>query len=251
MHWKERRVQSHGEFSVSCGYNLFFFFQFLIHLFDHLFSLGFFQQCSKCKHGKYYFFHTSWHHRWTITLLLCGAFYIVPWLIIPCFLIFKTSAGCVLVTGRLMAVNITNAAVTKKTQILSTRANRLRPERPLKNTSSTLRGWVFTSLCCMAKNEMRKEQIVWNPKKSSESVFCLQFAYEQWENHNKSLQLEAQTYHRIQEKIQERVMNNLGTWIDWQYLHNAAKLLAKVLTPWTVFMPLFSAGFLLHRPFLC
>lgn len=40
----------------------------------------------------------------------------------------------------------------------------------------------------------------------------------QWENHNKSLQLEAQTYQRIQEKIQERVMNNLGTWIDWQYL---------------------------------
>lgn len=50
----------------------------------------------------------------------------------------------------------------------------------------------------------------------------------QWENHNKSLQLEAQTYQRIHEKIQERVMNNLGTWIDWQYLQNAAKLLAKV-----------------------
>uniref|UniRef100_A0A8D3AE93 RBR-type E3 ubiquitin transferase n=1 Tax=Scophthalmus maximus TaxID=52904 RepID=A0A8D3AE93_SCOMX len=55
------------------------------------------------------------------------------------------------------------------------------------------------------------------------------FYFERWENHNKSLQLEAQTYQRIQEKIQERVMNNLGTWIDWQYLHNAAKLLAKVL----------------------
>lgn len=69
--------------------------------------------------------------------------------------------------------------------------------------------------------------------KDSESVFCLSsiFFYDQWENHNKSLQLEAQTYHRIQEKIQERVMNNLGTWIDWQYLHNAAKLLAKVLAP--------------------
>lgn len=25
-------------------------------------------------------------------------------------------------------------------------------------------------------------------------------------------------------------MNNLGTWIDWQYLQNAAKLLAKVCT---------------------
>ena len=24
-------------------------------------------------------------------------------------------------------------------------------------------------------------------------------------------------------------MNNLGTWIDWQYMQNAAKLLAKVL----------------------
>lgn len=53
----------------------------------------------------------------------------------------------------------------------------------------------------------------------------------QWENHNKSLQLEAQTYQRIHEKIQERVMNNLGTWIDWQYLQNAAKLLAKVCAP--------------------
>lgn len=52
----------------------------------------------------------------------------------------------------------------------------------------------------------------------------------QWENHNKSLQLEAQTYQRIQEKIHERVMNNLGTWIDWQYMQNAAKLLAKVHT---------------------
>lgn len=44
------------------------------------------------------------------------------------------------------------------------------------------------------------------------------------------MQLEAQTYQRIQEKIHERVMNNLGTWIDWQYMQNAAKLLAKVST---------------------
>lgn len=64
------------------------------------------------------------------------------------------------------------------------------------------------------------------------------FLSEQWENHNKSLQLEAQTYQRIQEKIQERVMNNLGTWIDWQYLHNAAKLLAKVQTHQTVCLTL-------------
>lgn len=64
----------------------------------------------------------------------------------------------------------------------------------------------------------------------SHAVFFLSLSPHllQWENHNKSLQLEAQTYQRIQEKIQERVMNNLGTWIDWQYLQNAAKLLAKV-----------------------
>uniref|UniRef100_A0A2K5LTD7 RBR-type E3 ubiquitin transferase n=1 Tax=Cercocebus atys TaxID=9531 RepID=A0A2K5LTD7_CERAT len=53
------------------------------------------------------------------------------------------------------------------------------------------------------------------------------FYLERWENHNKSLRLEAQTYQRIHEKIHERVMNHLGTWIDWQYLQNAAKLLAK------------------------
>ncbi|XP_048879147.1 E3 ubiquitin-protein ligase ARIH2-like [Brienomyrus brachyistius] len=53
------------------------------------------------------------------------------------------------------------------------------------------------------------------------------FYFERWENHNKSLQLEAQTYQRIQRKIQDRVMNNLGTWIDWQYMQNAAMLLAK------------------------
>lgn len=77
----------------------------------------------------------------------------------------------------------------------------------------------------------------WKLKDSAPHLKCrtarnkliFNFFSHQWENHNKSLQLEAQTYQRIQEKIQERVMNNLGTWIDWQYLHNAAKLLAKVL----------------------
>ncbi|KAE8293222.1 E3 ubiquitin-protein ligase ARIH2 [Larimichthys crocea] len=67
-------------------------------------------------------------------------------------------------------------------------ASRLRPERPSRNTSSTSRGGRITTNLCSWR--LRRIQ-------------------------------------RIQEKIQERVMNNLGTWIDWQYLHNAAKLLAK------------------------
>ncbi|KAK1339269.1 hypothetical protein QTO34_019949 [Cnephaeus nilssonii] len=53
------------------------------------------------------------------------------------------------------------------------------------------------------------------------------FYFERWETHTKSLQLEAQTYQRIHEKIQERVMHDLGMWIDGQYLQNPAKLLAK------------------------
>lgn len=51
--------------------------------------------------------------------------------------------------------------------------------------------------------------------------------YERWENHSKSLQLEQQTLDRIKARINEKVMNGLGTWIDWQYLFNAASLLAK------------------------
>ena len=33
---------------------------------------------------------------------------------------------------------------------------------------------------------------------------------------------------KSQERIQEKVENKMGTWIDWQYLLAAASLLAKV-----------------------
>ncbi|XP_040579464.1 potential E3 ubiquitin-protein ligase ariadne-2 [Lepeophtheirus salmonis] len=51
--------------------------------------------------------------------------------------------------------------------------------------------------------------------------------FERWENHSKSLKLEAQTFEKIKNRIQEKVMCNCGTWIDWQYLLDAADLLAK------------------------
>lgn len=50
----------------------------------------------------------------------------------------------------------------------------------------------------------------------------------QWENHARSLELEAVTLGNINKRIQEKVMKNEGTWIDWQYLLDAAALLAKV-----------------------
>ncbi|KAK3787917.1 hypothetical protein RRG08_008051 [Elysia crispata] len=53
------------------------------------------------------------------------------------------------------------------------------------------------------------------------------FYYGRWENHAKSLQLEELTTDKIQTRTQKKVMNNEGTWIDWQYLLQAAALLKK------------------------
>jgi len=51
--------------------------------------------------------------------------------------------------------------------------------------------------------------------------------FERWENHSRSMKLEAVTLDNIRNRITEKVMSNNGTWIDWQYLFDAAKLLAK------------------------
>ncbi|XP_023224404.1 potential E3 ubiquitin-protein ligase ariadne-2-like [Centruroides sculpturatus] len=53
------------------------------------------------------------------------------------------------------------------------------------------------------------------------------FYFERWENHAKSLRLEEQTLEKIKNRINEKVMSNQGTWIDWQYLLDGADLLAK------------------------
>ncbi|VDN03961.1 unnamed protein product [Thelazia callipaeda] len=51
--------------------------------------------------------------------------------------------------------------------------------------------------------------------------------YERYENHHKSLKLEEDLQKCIMKKIDEKVSGHEGTWIDWQYLHAAAKLLTK------------------------
>eukprot|EP00918_Siedleckia_nematoides_P001583 GHVU01003721.1.p1 GENE.GHVU01003721.1~~GHVU01003721.1.p1 ORF type:complete len:501 (-),score=60.13 GHVU01003721.1:999-2501(-) len=53
------------------------------------------------------------------------------------------------------------------------------------------------------------------------------FYFERWENHSKSLRLEEETTKKIRERIEDKVMNQSGTWIDWQYLLDAATLLRK------------------------
>lgn len=63
--------------------------------------------------------------------------------------------------------------------------------------------------------------------KAREALKKYLFYYERWYNHGASLKLEAETRKKIDQKIHEKVNNNVGTWIDWQYLLDAAALLAK------------------------
>ncbi|VDN18505.1 unnamed protein product [Gongylonema pulchrum] len=51
--------------------------------------------------------------------------------------------------------------------------------------------------------------------------------YERYENHHKSLMLEEDLRKRIMKKIEDKVNNHEGTWIDWEYLQKAAALLTK------------------------
>lgn len=51
--------------------------------------------------------------------------------------------------------------------------------------------------------------------------------YERWENHSKSLKLEEHTLEKLKTRINQKVMEGWGTWIDWQYLFTAIALLAK------------------------
>ncbi|KAA0196368.1 Ariadne RBR E3 ubiquitin protein ligase 2 [Fasciolopsis buskii] len=48
------------------------------------------------------------------------------------------------------------------------------------------------------------------------------FHYDRWANHERSLQLEQVHRARVLKRINEKVMNKEGTWIDWQYLLTAA-----------------------------
>jgi len=51
--------------------------------------------------------------------------------------------------------------------------------------------------------------------------------FERWENHSRSMKLEAVTLDKINNRIEDKVKASCGTWIDWQYLLDAANLLAK------------------------
>lgn len=53
------------------------------------------------------------------------------------------------------------------------------------------------------------------------------FYFERWENHHRSLLLEEEARKKILQQIEEKVMRNDGTWIDWQYLLRAGELLTK------------------------
>jgi ariadne-2 len=51
--------------------------------------------------------------------------------------------------------------------------------------------------------------------------------FTRYDNHQKSLKLENELLTRIKERIDEKVANHEGSWIDWQYLYDAASLLTR------------------------
>ncbi|CAJ0579813.1 unnamed protein product, partial [Mesorhabditis spiculigera] len=51
--------------------------------------------------------------------------------------------------------------------------------------------------------------------------------FERYENHNKSLKMEEELRQKIKRKIDTKVNEHEGTWIDWQHLHTAASLLTR------------------------
>jgi len=51
--------------------------------------------------------------------------------------------------------------------------------------------------------------------------------FTRYENHMKSLKLERELLDRIKERIDQKVASHEGTWIDWQYLYDAASLLTR------------------------
>lgn len=59
-------------------------------------------------------------------------------------------------------------------------------------------------------------------------LLSLSLSSYQWANHGQSLCLEESTKKKIYDKIKEKVSEGYGTWIDWQYLHDAVALLRKV-----------------------
>lgn len=53
-------------------------------------------------------------------------------------------------------------------------------------------------------------------------------ALPQWHNHDKSLKLEEDLLQQLNEKIAAKVSEGQSSWIDWQYIVEAAKHLTKV-----------------------
>lgn len=53
------------------------------------------------------------------------------------------------------------------------------------------------------------------------------FYFERWENHMKSVRFEDENLKQIKRKIDYELLNNNGTWIDWQYLLRGASVLTK------------------------
>uniref|UniRef100_A0A0N5C3X5 RBR-type E3 ubiquitin transferase n=1 Tax=Strongyloides papillosus TaxID=174720 RepID=A0A0N5C3X5_STREA len=80
--------------------------------------------------------------------------------------------------------------------------------------------------CSKYNDDMRAKTEKNISKAASELKKYLHY-FGRWDNHLKSLKLEEELREKIKERINEKINKNEGTWIDWQYLYEAAEVLTK------------------------
>uniref|UniRef100_A0A0K0EH93 RBR-type E3 ubiquitin transferase n=1 Tax=Strongyloides stercoralis TaxID=6248 RepID=A0A0K0EH93_STRER len=80
---------------------------------------------------------------------------------------------------------------------------------------------------CSKYNDDMKAKTEKNISKAASELKKYLHYFGRWDNHLKSLKLEEELRKKIKEKINEKINKNEGTWIDWQYLYEAAEVLTK------------------------
>ena len=106
-----------------------------------------------------------------------------------------------------------------------TTMTRIKLARPLRDISSTTRELALQAHTHMHMHTHTHTHTLHlhSPTPPSLSPTLLQ-----WANHDQSLKLEESTRRKILARIEDKVAARSGTWIDWQYLLDAADLLRKV-----------------------
>jgi len=82
--------------------------------------------------------------------------------------------------------------------------------------------------CSTYKENKEPESVQDHQSKARLELERYLFYFQRWNNHDQSLRMEEKAHAKIQKLVEHKVnQEKVGTWIDWQYLITASKLLAK------------------------